>query len=200
MRTVVIPRRTDLSDADESTASTRIADSDRKSMVDPPEVTAIRLSFGVGPGVEAPNAENFKTTYTVEIPVHSDGLDLDGVYEFDVVSMFALITRRSIARAWGVRLELDLEHANVAADVYVATPFEDGGAYTIETLHDSAKGRTRQLTLGTTLVYDPKRVVDLNGAYGFQLRDQAPGADTKPQVTSLSSGVNVDFARFEFEA
>ena len=118
---VVVPRLPDATVIKSAPGETLI--------VDPPAVTSIRLAYGVGAGSgESPTNDTFKATYHVAIPVFSiGGLDPDGVYEFDAASLFESISKRSIRRRWGVRLELELAQESKTVggcDIWVDTPFD----------------------------------------------------------------------------
>jgi hypothetical protein len=180
-------------------------------MVDPPEVMAIRLAYGVGPSADkAPTEESFRTTYHVDIPVFSlGGLDPDGVYEFDGARLFDMIRKRSLRRIWALRLELELQQSaetDSLADIYIETPFdeEDPDSPRMRVLGKTGRGLVlpgggRTVIVATTLVHDSKRLHRLSGIYSVQLRDVDPRSEGKPTMASLSRGINIDLARFEFE-
>ena len=179
-------------------------------IVDPPAVTAIRVAYGVGPtnGSAPTDDATFKPTYHVAIPVFSiGGLDPDGVYEFDAAKIFDVISKRSLRRAWGVRLELELAQESKTvggADIFVETPFADDDALAMEILGKTGRGTTlpgggRRVVLATTIISDAKRVGGLSGIYSVQLRDVPPESEEKPRIRSLARGINVDVTRFEFE-
>lgn len=179
-----------------------------KTMVEPPTVNAIRMVFGVGKGHDdPPTNETFRPTYVVTIPIFSlGGLDPDGVYEFDALSLFAMIARRSLRRVWGLRFELEFSQGPEGlglADVYVTAPFEADEA-SLHVLGKTGQGVTspgggRVVSVATSLVHDPKKASTLCGLYTVQIRDTDPDDSDKPHVASLARGVNVDLTRFEFE-
>ncbi len=179
-------------------------------MFEPPQLAALRIVFGVGAvGGEPPDVESFRPTYTVSMPIFSmGGLDPDGVYEFDAGLLLDGIRRRSLRRAWGVRLEIELTQAADSvthADLYVDAPFADEpGAPSIALLGRGGRGITlpggaRTLVIGSSIVHDSKRAALLSGVYTAQLRDVEPDSDARPGVASLVRNVHVDLTRFEFE-
>lgn len=191
-------------------ASTGGSAGDGPHLVDPPSVTAIRMVYGVGPGNgEPPTDATFKSTYHVGLPVFSiGGLDPDGVYEFDAAQLFDVISKRSLRRKWGMRLELELGQSAETvgkADIWVETPFEDSdGAPSMHVVGKSGTGIAlpgggRRVVVATSLIHDSKRVASLSGIYSVQLRDTDPSSDDKPGTSSMARGINVDLTRFEFE-
>jgi hypothetical protein len=178
-------------------------------MFEPPQLAALRMVFGVGaPSGEPPDAETFRPTYTISLPIFSmGGLDPDGVYEFDAGQLLDTIRKRSLRRAWGMRLEIELTQAadSVAhADLYVDAPFADDPGLGIALLGRSGRGITlpggaRTLVIGTSIVHDSKRAALLSGVYTAQLRDVEPEAEARPTVASLVRNVQVDLTHFEFE-
>jgi hypothetical protein len=182
-----------------------------RRMIDPPEVTAIRMVYGVGAGEDvAPTEADFRPTYHVTFGASSPGgLDSDGVYEFDAARIFDMIRQRSLRRRWAMRLELELHQgadSDTIADLWVDTPFDeaDASSPTMRVLGKTGRGLVlpgggRAVVLATTLVHDAKRVHRLGGIYSIQLRDVDPRAEKRPSVASLSRGINIDPTRFEFE-
>lgn len=170
-------------------------------MVDPPQVVALRLALGVGPrSGEPPSEETFRRTYAVAIPLgNREGLDGDGVYEFDAVTLFRTIAVRSLAREWALRLELDIERTaeHLGTELQLVAPFEDGeaGLRLLDEPDSSNSAAPRPLVLGTTLVHDPKKVSVLSGVYAVTLRPN----DGRSGARSLTRTVQVDLTRFEFE-
>ena len=174
--------------------------------VDAPNVSAIRLVFGVGSGPkDAPTDKTFKPVYTVSIPVFSlGGLDPDGIYEYDAATQLETLQTRSQRRKWAVRLELEVTQAAesvAAADLYVTTP--EGGV-SMDILGRTRTGTItsgggRSVVLATELVQDRAGVEKLAGSYVLQLSDSEPGGDGAPSLYSAERPVNVAFTRFEFE-
>lgn len=196
---IVVPRLLDSTAAADSAAG--------KQMVDPPSIMAIRLAFGVGTGDSPPTPSSFKNTYHLSIPVFSlGGLDPDGVYEFDAAALFETITRRSLRRRWGVRLELELQqHANSVsqADMHIEAPYKDDTGLGLSVLGHGGRGTPlpgggRTVTIATDVVTDIKRIGALSGAYKVHLRDQATDEDDV-RVASMVRKVHIDLTRFEFE-
>jgi hypothetical protein len=203
-----MPRRVIVPRIDESSAA--LPESSGTHMFDPPQLAALRIVFGVGPaGGEPPDAESFRPTYTVSMPIFSmGGLDPDGVYEFDAGLLLDGIRRRSLRRAWGARLEIELTQAAESVphgDLYIDAPFADEpGGPALTVLGRSGRGITlpggaRTIVVATSLVHDSKRIAALSGVYTAQLRDVEPEAAQRPQVASLVRNVHVDLAHFEFE-
>jgi hypothetical protein len=179
-------------------------------MFDPPQLAALRIVFGVGAASgEPPDAETFRPTYTVSMPIFSmGGLDPDGVYEFDAGLMLDGIRRRSLRRGWGARLEIELTQSADSvphADLWVDAPFaDDPAAPSIALLGRGGRGITlpggaRTLVIGTSIVHDSKRAALLSGVYTAQLRDTEPDAAGRPGAVSLVRNVHVDLTHFEFE-
>lgn len=203
-RRIVVPR------LDGAEVPARVPAPSRR-MVDPPEVMAIRLAYGVGPSADRqPDEETFRSTYHVDIPVFSlGGLDPDGVYEFDGARLFDMIRQRSLRRLWAVRLELELQQSaetDTLADIYIDTPFDDQDPTSprMRVLGKTGRGLVlpgggRTVVVATTLVLDSKSLHRLSGIYSMQLRDVDPQTDAKPGIASLSRGINIDLTRFEFE-
>jgi hypothetical protein len=201
-RRVLVPRLAEATAPLPSTVGTQ--------MFDPPQLAALRIVFGVGaPSGEPPDAETFRPTYTVSMPIFSiGGLDPDGVYEFDAGLLLDGIRKRSLRRSWGARLEIELTQAADSvphADLYVDAPFADEpGGPSIALLGRGGRGITlpggaRTLVIGSSIVHDSKRAALLSGVYTAQLRDLEPDAAGKPAVVSLVRNVHVDLTHFEFE-
>lgn len=201
-RRVLIPRLAE--------GATPLPSSSGTHMFEPPQLAALRMVFGVGAASgEPPDPETFRPTYTLSLPIFSmGGLDPDGVYEFDAGLLLEAIRKRSLRRAWGMRLEIELTQPAESvphADLYVDAPFADDAAGTsIALLGRSGRGITlpggaRTLVIGTGIVHDSKRAALLSGVYTAQLRDVEPEAEARPAVASLIRNVHVDLAHFEFE-
>lgn len=173
------------------------------TLVEPPRLRSIRAVLGVGPDRDTPPAlDRFSPTYAVTVQ-DVGGLDEDGVYEFDALSLFAMVARRSLQRVWGLRLEFDFDQptsTSSLADVYFTAPFdEDDGTLAIIDTTTSDRAETRTITVTTAPVTEPKRAGILNGRYAVQLRDATSNSDEKPKARSLARGITVDLTRFEFE-
>jgi hypothetical protein len=200
-RRVLIPRLAE--------GATPLPSGSGTTMFEPPQLAALRMVFGVGAGSgEPPDNETFRPTYTVSLPIFSmGGLDPDGVYEFDAGLLLEAIRKRSLRRAWGLRLEIELTQAADSvphADLYVDAPFADDSGLSVALLGRSGKGITlpggaRTLVIGTSIVHDSKRAALLSGVYTAQLRDLEPEAEGRPAVASLVRNVHVDLTHFEFE-
>ncbi|MBK6918442.1 MAG: hypothetical protein IPH07_13680 [Deltaproteobacteria bacterium] len=200
-RRVVVPRV--------SEGSVSLPDSPSTHLFEPPQLAALRIAFGVGASSgEPPDADSFRPTYTVSMPIFSmGGLDPDGVYEFDAGLLLDGIRRRALRRSWGVRLEIELSQAADSvphADLWVDAPFDDDSGLTLTVLGRNARGITlpggaRTVVVATSLVHDSKRIALLGGGYTAQLRDIEPGAAERPRVASMVRNVHVDLTRFEFE-
>ena len=167
-------------------------------MFEPPQLAALRIVFGVGSASgEPPDAETFRPTYTVNMPIFSmGGLDPDGVYEFDAGMLLDAIRKRALRRAWGVRLEIELTQAAESvphADLYIDAPFgDDPASPSIQLLGRSGRGITlpggaRTLVIGTSIVHDSKRAALLSGVYTAQLRDVEPEATARPGSRAWSA-------------
>ncbi len=182
--------------------------SEEKRKVDAPSLAAIRLVFGVGRGPDTPPDENtFKPVYSVGIPVFSlGGLDSDGVYEFDAVTLLGHLQSSAQRRKWAVRLELEFaqtaESIN-AADLYVDTPFADDGP-TIDVVGRSRAGTPsagggRTLVLATSFARDETGIKSLGGTFKIQLRDADPRHEDSASVESPVRDIKLDFTQYEIQ-
>ena len=171
--------------------------------VQPPEVVAIRVEFGVGSvASQIPSADAFKTVYAVEIPVFSlGGLDSDGVHEFDAASLLTRLTARASQRSWAARIALTVQQAadSVArADLHAEVLYDDGKDTGFSLLSTSTlPGGGRTATFATELGHDAEQVKALSGAFSFRVMDAA--SSSSAQVTSSPRAVQVYLARYEFE-
>jgi hypothetical protein len=176
--------------------------------VDPPNVAAIRLVFGVGKGPDAtPTDADFKPVYTLSIPVFSlGGLDSDGVHEFDGTSLLGILQERARRRRWAARLELELVQGAdsvAAADIWVETPYPEGGAaLAVSGLNRGGTvtaGGGRSVVLASTLAHDTAQVRALGGTFAFTLRDADPRDSGPASVESAPRTIALDFGQYEFE-
>jgi len=164
--------------------------------LDRPALVAIRCIFGVGaePGT-TPDGDGLRPVYRVELPMNAPGsLDADGVHEFDAAGLLDALQTRAHARAWAMRLELDVVQTATAAaqvDLYLeAAPAE---APSLRLLHAvSLPGGGRCLTLATGLVHTPAATARLAGTYVIGQRS-GDGAELG------SCQVTLGLTEFEFE-
>lgn len=136
--------------------------------VEPPVVAAIRCIYGVGADPEdTPDGDGVRTVYCVALPVDAPGsLDADDTHEFDAASLLAELQARARARAWAMRVELDVVQtaSGAATDLFLDPP----GDVVVRLLHTSElPGGGRCLTFGTGLAHTPEATARLAGVYEF---------------------------------
>lgn len=161
--------------------------------VDPPMLAAIRCVYGVGvePGA-VPDGDGLRPVYCVALPVDAPGsLDADDTHEFDAASLLAALQARASARAWAMRLELELvQTASAAAcvDLYLAdAPSE------LHLRHTALQpGGGRRLTFGTGLVHTPAAVTRLAGTYRLVQK-------TGDGMAAGECSVQLGLTEYEFE-
>lgn len=184
----------------------RLSEGTASASPDAPALEAIRLVFGVGKGPDtAPDASTFAPVYRLSIPVFSlGGLDPDGVYEFDAKALLTQLQSRSTRRKWAVRLELDLAQkadATAAGDIWVDTPYADGGDLSADVLGNkrgsTTAGGGRSVTVASTLVNNPDAVAQLGGTFTVRVADGDP--DESPNVCSKPREIKLAFTNYEFE-
>lgn len=146
--------------------------SPRGPEVEPPVLAAIRCIYGVGAAPEAtPEGDGLRPVYLVALPVDAPGsLDADDTHEFDAASLLGDLQSRARARAWAMRLELDVVQTarGTLTDLFLDHP-ED--APTMRLLHSiGLPGGGRCLTFGTGLVHTPEAAARLAGVYVFTQR------------------------------
>jgi hypothetical protein len=185
-----------------------VPSSEEERKVDAPSLAAIRLAFGVGKGPSAPpDDKTFKPVYTVSIPVFSlGGLDSDGVYEFDAVSLLAGLQSRAQRRKWAVRLELEFAQtaeAVTAADLYIESPYVEDGP-TLDTAGRNRAGTPtpgggRTIVVATSLAHDRSDIEALGGKFTVRLSDADPQRSEPASVQSPAREIELDFTQYEFE-
>ncbi|MBL9105661.1 MAG: hypothetical protein JNL82_32295 [Myxococcales bacterium] len=139
--------------------------------VEPPVLAAIRCIYGVGAAPEAsPEGDGLRPVYCVDLPVDAPGsLDADDTHEFDAASLLGDLQSRARARAWAMRLELDVVQTarGAGTDLFLDPPDEVG----MRLLHGVAlPGGGRRLTFGTGLAHTPEAAARLAGVYAFTQR------------------------------
>lgn len=140
--------------------------------VEPPVLAAIRCIYGVGAAPEAsPEGDGLRPVYRVALPVDTPGsLDADDTHEFDAASLLGDLQSRARARAWAMRLELDVVQTarGAGTDLFLDPP--DGASH-VRLLHSVAlPGGGRCLTFGTGLAHTPEAAARLAGVYTFTQR------------------------------
>lgn len=170
------------------------ADAAGEAVIDPPVLAAIRCVYGVGaePGA-VPEGDGLRPVYCVELPVDAPGsLDADDTHEFDAATLLAGLQTRASARAWAMRLELELVQTASAA-VHVDLFLVAAPDASLHLLHSSSQpGGGRRLTLGTGLVHTPAAVARLAGAYHLAQKT-GDGADAG------ECSVELGLTEYEFE-
>jgi len=162
--------------------------------VEPPVVAAIRCIYGVGAAPEdTPDGDGLRVVYCVALPVDGPGsLDADDIHEFDAASLLAELQTRARARAWAMRVELDIIQTarGAATDLFLEPP--DDGPH-IRLLHSTdLPGGGRCLTFGTGLAHTPEAAARLAGVYMFSQR----GSDGSEHG---SCRVPLGLTEYEFE-
>lgn len=141
-------------------------------MIEPPVIAAIRCIYGVGAAPEStPDGDGLRPVYCVTLPVDAPGsLDADDTHEFDAASLLAELQTRARARAWAMRLELDVVQtaSGAGTDLFLDHPDD---VQSIRLLHVAAlPGGGRCLTFGTGLAHTPEAAARLAGVYAFSQR------------------------------
>lgn len=136
-------------------------------VIEPPVIAAIRCIYGVGAAPEAsPDGDGLRPVYRVALPVDAPGsLDADDIHEFDAASLLADLQTRARARAWAMRLELDVLQttSGVTTDLFLEPPDD---VQPVRLLHTVAlPGGGRCLTFGTGLAHTPEAAARLAGVY-----------------------------------
>jgi hypothetical protein len=140
--------------------------------VEPPIVVAIRCIYGVGAAPEStPEGDGLHPVYSVGLPIDAPGsLDADDTHEFDAATLLAELQTRARARAWAMRLELDVVQTarGAATDLFLDQP---DAVQSVHLMHTAAlPGGGRCLTFGTGLAHTPEAAARLAGVYAFTQR------------------------------
>jgi hypothetical protein len=162
--------------------------------VDPPVIAAIRCIYGVGAAPEStPDGDGLRPVYCVTLPFDVPGsLDADDTHEFDAASLLAELQTRARARAWAMRLELDVVQtaSGAGTDLFLDHPDE---VQSVRLLHVAGlPGGGRCLTFGTGLAHTPEAAARLAGVYAFTQR----GSDGSDRG---SCRVPLGLTEYEFE-
>jgi len=167
---------------------------DDAAAIDPPVLAAIRCVYGVGvePGA-VPDGDGLRPVYCVELPVDAPGsLDADDTHEFDAASLLGELQTRARARAWAMRIELDVIQtaSGTTTDLFLDPPDEHAQLRLLHAI--SLPGGGRCLTFGTGLAHTPEAAARLAGVYAFSQR----GSDGDEHGTCR---VPLGLTEYEFE-
>lgn len=161
--------------------------------IEPPVIAAIRCIYGVGAEPEAsPDGDGLRPVYRVDLPLDALGLDADDTHEFDAASLLADLQTRARARAWAMRIELDVVQTarGTTTDLFLEPPSD---VSPLRLLHATdLPGGGRCLTFGTGLAHAPEAAARLAGVYLFCQR-ASDGSDRG------SCRVPLGLTEYEFE-
>lgn len=161
--------------------------------IEPPVIAAIRCIYGVGAEPEAtPDGDGLRPVYRVDLPVDAHGLDADDSHEFDAASLLGELQTRARARAWAMRIELDVIQtaSGTTTDLFFDPPDEHAQLRLLHAI--SLPGGGRCLTFGTGLAHTPEAAARLAGVYAFSQR----GSDGDEHGTCR---VPLGLTEYEFE-
>jgi len=162
-------------------------------VIEPPVIAAIRCIYGVGAEPEAtPDGDGLRPVYRVELLVDAHGLDADDTHEFDAASLLGELQTRARARAWAMRIELDVIQtaSGTTTDLFLDPPDEHAQLRLLHAI--SLPGGGRCLTFGTGLAHTPEAAARLAGVYAFSQR----GSDGDEHGTCR---VPLGLTEYEFE-